>query len=257
MSFYDLNTEARIKLVNKIKSDILKDLSDKKENKIIKYFSDDDTYIRKTAYQSIGRIYFSEIKLQSRIIDLLEGYLINKEPKIRQTAVNTAGEIGMEDFESIEHMMDKGLTDEHHSVRNAVIGSLKKISEKNPESALIWARQYLHHPDKEIRREVCHGIELRGRTHPQDVLPLLKELQNDDTARVRNTLIHVIGQIAYKKGCLEIVIKELNTWTNKAVVEKSIKEIIDVHESYKNFAELTQKEAKEYIKKHFKNYEGG
>ena len=252
MSFYDLNTETRAKLVNKIKSDILNNLSDKKDNKIIKYFSDDDTYIRKAAYQSISKIYFSETILQSRIISLLEGYLINKEPKVRQTSVNTAGEIGMKDFESIEHLMDKGLTDEHHSVRNAVIGSLKKTSEKNPEPALKWASQYLHHPDKEIRREVCHGIELRGRTHPQDVLPLLKELQYDDTARVRNTLIHVIGQIAYKKGCLAVVINELNKWTNKAVVGKSIKEIIDVHESYKNFAELTKKEAVEYIKRNYK-----
>ncbi|WP_262919151.1 hypothetical protein [Niabella hibiscisoli] len=40
---------------------------------------------------------------------------------------------------------------------------------------------------------------MRGRKHPQDILPLLKELQYDATARVRNTLVHVIGQIAYKK----------------------------------------------------------
>ena len=40
-------------------------------------------------------------------------------------------------------------------------------------------KKYLHHPGKEVCREICHGIELRGRTHPQDILPLLKELQFD------------------------------------------------------------------------------
>ncbi len=49
------------------------------------------------------------------------------------------------------------------------------MGEKNPEPVLTWAKNYLYHADKEIRMEICHGIELRGRTHPQDILPLLKE----------------------------------------------------------------------------------
>ncbi len=80
------------------------------------------------------------------------------------------------------------------------------MGEKNPEPVLTWAKNYLYHADKEIRREICNGIELRGRTHPQDILPLLKKLQHEKTARVRNTLIHVLGQISYKKGCLITVI---------------------------------------------------
>ena len=96
-------------------------------------------------------------------------------------------------------------------------------------------------------REICHGIELRGRTHPQDILPLLKELQHDTTARVRNTLIHVIGQISYKKDCLAKVIADLKDWENKELVTKAIEEIIDVHERYKDFAVLTSDEAKKYI----------
>ena len=112
-------------------------------------------------------------------------------------------------------------------------------------------KKYLHHDDKEIRREICHGIELRGRKFPQDILPLLKELQNDKTARVRNTLVHVLGQIAYKKGCLEIVIADLKNWDNKELVADALEEIIDVHERYKNFAVKTQVEARSYIEKHF------
>ena len=115
-----------------------------------------------------------------------------------------------------------------------------------------WAKNYLNHPDKEIRREICHGIELRGRTHPEDILPLLKELQFDKTARVRLTLIHVIGQISYKKGCLETVIDELNKWENKTLCADALAEIISVHKRYANFAIFNPHEAVRFIKKHYK-----
>jgi hypothetical protein len=125
------------------------------------------------------------------------------------------------------------------------------MGEVNPTPVLIWSKKYLHHTDKEIRREICHGIELRGRKYPQDILPLLKELQFDNTSRVRKTLVHVLGQIAYKKGCLEIVIADLKTWTNQQLVSDAIAEIIDVHHRYKNFSALTQEEAKSYIESNF------
>ena len=178
---------------------------------------------------------------------MLEKLLKEDDFKIRQTVINAAGEIGKTDFETIQHFLDTGLFDKHHSVRNAVIGSVKKMSEKNPKPVLQWAKKYLHHEDKEIRREICHGIELRGRTHPQDILPLLKELQHDKTARVRNTLVHVLGQIAYKKGCLQTVLTDLKTWGNEEIVAKAIDEIIDVHDRYKNFSFLTQAQAKEVV----------
>ncbi len=198
-------------------------------------------------------IYDKKIDLQKKIIKLLDILLQEEEFKIRQTTVNAAGEIGMKEFSPVEQFFDLGLFDTHHSVRNAVIGSVKKMGEKNPAPVLKWAKKYLHHPDKEIRREICHGIELRGRKHPQDILPMLKELQHDKTARVRNTLIHVIGQIAYKKGCLETVITDLNSWENVDLVNEAIDEIIDVHDRYKDFSVLTQQQAVDYISKHCKN----
>lgn len=167
--------------------------------------------------------------------------------KVRQSVINATGEIGKKDFEIVETLFDKGLFDEHHSVRNAVIGSIKKMGEVNPVPVLKWTKKYLHHDDKEIRREICHGIELRGRKHPADILPLLRELQFDKTSRVRKTLVHVLGQIAYKKGCLKIVVEDLKSWENKALVSRALAEIIDVHERYKNFAALTQAEAIEFI----------
>ncbi len=253
MAFYDLAKEERVKLVGRIHKTILSDLQKNKKTEFLRYFSDEDTYIRKSAYLETGRIYFNYPDLQKKIIAVLDKLLKEKEFKIRQTVINAAGEIGMKDFQPVEHFFSTGLLDEHHSVRNAVIGSVKKMGNKNPKPVLKWAKQYLHHPDKEIRREICHGIELRGRTHPQDILPMLKELQYDKTSRVKNTLVHVLGQISYKKGCLETVIKHLNTWNNKEITDKAIEEIIDVHVRYKDFSAQTQLEVIDYIDKHYKN----
>ncbi|HTA63161.1 MAG TPA: HEAT repeat domain-containing protein [Bacteroidia bacterium] len=252
MSFYDLPKEERVKLVEQINKQILAGIEKDKLSILINYFSDEDTYIRKTAYLAIGKIYKLHGALQTKIISTLTELLKEDDAKIRQTCINAAGEIGMKDFKTVEWFFDTGLFDKHHSVRNAVIGSVKKMSEKNPKPVLIWAKKYLHHEDKEVRREICHGIELRGRTHPQDILPLLKELQHDKTARVRNTLIHVLGQIAYKKGCLATVIADLNTWNDKALTDAAIEEIIDVHDRYKNFSILTQQQAISYIDAHYK-----
>ena len=247
MGFYGLEKEQRNTLVEKINKEITGDFRSDRKNNILLYFSDEDTYVRKSAYIATGRIYIANKKLQPKIICFLEDLLNEIDPKVRQTAINAAGEIGKEDFEIVRNFFDKGLFDEHHSVRNAVIGSMKKMGEKNPEPVIEWSRTYLHHPDKEIRREICHGIELRGRTHPQEILPLLKELQFDKTKRVRWTLVHVIGQISYKKGCLEKVMKDIITWENKELIADAIEEIIDVHERYRNFSYYTQDEVRVII----------
>ncbi len=249
MAFYDLNKDERVKLVEGINYAVAADIEKGKQKNILSYFSDEDTYIRKTGYQAVGKVYAADTNARKNIIKLLNELFLSDNEKVRQTAINAAGEIGMFDFTPVEHLMEQGLFDTHHSVRNAVIGSIKKMGEKNPKPVLAFARRFLQHPDKEIRREICHGIELRGRKYPQDILPLLKELQHDKTARVRNTLIHVLGQIAYKKGCLETVIADLKTWENKELVSDALAEIIDVHHRYKDFALKTQQEAADYIEK--------
>ncbi|WP_291285499.1 HEAT repeat domain-containing protein [Flavobacterium sp.] len=251
MGFYDLPKQEREELVSKIKEDIHKDLSNSKTQKINQYFSDEDTYIRKAAYLSIGRLYFENKELEAVVIECLENLFDSENFKIRQTVINSAGEIGKQEFEMVQRFFDKGLFDHHHSPRNAVIGSIKKMGEVNPKPVLEWARKFLHHEDKEIRREICHGIELRGRTHPQDILPLLQELQHDKTTRVRKTLVHVLGQIAYKKGCIETVVANLKTWENKELVADALEEIIDVHHRYRNFSVLTQEEARSYIEENY------
>ena len=249
MSFYDLSKEKRAELVDIIHSEILSDIAKGKNAAILKYASDEDTYIRKAAYLAIGKIHKVNEGLRAKTLIMLDKLIKNDNEKVRQTAINAAGEIGMYDFDVIEYMMEAGLFDTHHSVRNAVIGSIKKMGEKNPKPVLKFAKRYLHHEDKEIRREICHGIELRGRKYPQDILPLLRELQWDKTRRVRNTLVHVLGQIAYKKGCLETVITDLKHWENKELVADAIEEIIDVHDRYRNFSAMTQDRAREYIQR--------
>ncbi|MDY7395355.1 HEAT repeat domain-containing protein [Aureibaculum sp. 2210JD6-5] len=251
MAFYDLLKDERSVLVNKINEQVIEDISNNGITQIINYASDEDTYIRKTTYQAIGKSYNANRNLRSTIINILKKLLKSDNEKIRQTTVNAAGEIGKFHFEEVQEFFDIGLFDQHHSVRNAVIGSIKKMGEINPKPVLSWAANYLEHPDKEIRREICHGIELRGRKYPQDILPLLAKLQFDKTARVRNTLIHVLGQIAYKKGCLATVISHLNTWKNKELIKEALDEIVDVHHRYKNFAVLTQQEAIDYIDKNY------
>ena len=251
MGFYQLSKEERQQKVAEINEAVLDGLLTGRDDKLIAYFSDEDTYIRKTAYLAVGKIYKTNEGLRHAILHVLDTLFKHDSEKVRQTAINVAGEIGMTDFAPIECLMEQGLFDEHHSVRNAVIGSIKKMGEKNPEPVLAFARCFLHHEDKEIRREICHGIELRGRTHPQDILPLLKELEHDKTARVRNTLVHVLGQISYKKGCLATVIAHLKTWQNAEVIKKALEEIIDVHDRYKDFAVLTKAQAKAYIDAHY------
>lgn len=253
MAFYDLSKQKRNDFVVEISNNILKELQSSQFRKMTEYFDDDDTYIRKAAYLSIGRLYFAKANLQAKILKKLDALFIHDSCRIRQTVINAAGEIGKKDFEAVQHFFDTGLFDKHHSPRNAVIGSIKKMAEKNPVPVLKWAKKYLHHPDKEIRREICHGIELRGRKFPQDILPLLQELQNDKALRVRNTLVHVIGQIAYKKGCIETVIKHLKKWENKQLVEDALKEIINIHQRYSNFSALTQEQAVQYIANNFED----
>ncbi|MET7259589.1 HEAT repeat domain-containing protein [Dyadobacter fermentans] len=251
MAFYDLSKSERADRVRAIQGEIKDALLSHNLQKAHVCYSDDDTYIRKSAYLVTGRLYSEDVTLRPAILAMLLKFMSDPDFKVRQTVINAAGEIGKWDFEGVRSYFDEGLKDRHHSPRNAVIGSVKKMGEVNPEPVLAWAREYLHHQDKEIRREICHGIELRGRKYPEDILPLLAELQHDRTARVRNTLVHVIGQIAYKKGCLAKVLAHLESWENRPLVDAALEEIIDVHHRYRNFTALTQAEAITLIDAHY------
>ncbi len=156
------------------------------------------------------------------------------------------------DFDNISTMLEQILNDSHHSVKNAVVGTLKQLGEKNPKPTLRFAKKHLHSSNPQIRLEILHGMELRGRTHPEEILPLLYSLQNDENKNVIKMIIHVLGQISYKKGCLEKVLVHLKTWKNQLLVNKVLKEIIDVHYRYGKFSYISPEKAEMYINKEFK-----
>lgn len=247
MGFYDLPKEDRKKLVDEIKEDIYHDLSGSSTKSILMYSSDDDTYIRKNAYLSIGKLYREFPELRDSILKLLGILFESGNENVRQTVTYALGEIGKIDAYIIFGLLEEAFVDVHHSVRNAVIGALKQMGEKNPKPTLEFAKKFIHHSDPKIRREIIHGIELRGRTHPEEILPLLEELQDDPDKKIRETIIHVLGQISYKKGCLEKVVTSLKKWSNKRLVDKVIEEILDVHIRYEKFSAKSYIEAKEYL----------
>ncbi len=254
MGYYDLTKDERVQFYSKMKDDILIDITENKLHYILLYAADSDTYIRKNTYLILGRLHDSNPSFQSKIIKILGKLMSNENEKVRQTTVNCLGEIGKKDAEIALKFFETALFDKHHSVRNAVIGSLKKMGQVNPKPILSFAKKYLHHPEAEIRREVIHGIELRGRTHPEEVLPLLEEVQFEKVKRVRNMVIHVLGQISYKKGCLEKVVQALLKWGNKELVDEALVEILDIHDRYQDFSVKTYQEAKEYIETQFNRY---
>lgn len=251
MSLYDLPKDKRIQLVKKIEQEIQENLEKYTTFSLQKYFSDEDTHIRKTAYLTVGKIYFTHQNLKQEIFNILEKLFQNDDEKIRQTVVNALGEIGKKEAEPALKVFEQAILDNHHIVRNAVIGSLKKMGEKNPKPVLAFCKKFLHHPNPEIRRQVIHGVELRGRTHPEEVIPFLQEVQFEQNRRVRNIIIHVLGQISYKKDCLEQVIKSLKQWENKELVKDTLAEILETHKTYEKFSAEGYTEAKKYIEKNF------
>lgn len=215
MTFYDLSKEERQKLVVKMESAIKSDLETEESLIILKFASDDDFYIRKNTYLILGRLYFKHEELRGKILKVAENLLQNKNENVRQTSVYIFSEIGKKDSNNALKYLEIALNDENHVVKNAVMGALKQMGLKNPEPTIKFAKEFLHDPDPEIRRIIIHGIELRGRTHPEEILPLLEEMQDEENKRVRKMVIHVIGQISYKKGCLEKTISALKSWKNK------------------------------------------
>ncbi|HRC33276.1 MAG TPA: HEAT repeat domain-containing protein, partial [Bacteroidia bacterium] len=109
MSFYTLSKIQRAQLVIEIYNDILADIRYNTTEKVLLYFNDDDTYIRKAAYLNIGKIYLNHKEFAITTIALLHKLLLSEEYKIRQTVINAAGEIGKKDFAIVEIFFDTAL----------------------------------------------------------------------------------------------------------------------------------------------------
>lgn len=252
MRYYDLPQPQRKKLYTKMQKNIREDMESDKVDHILKYASDSDTYIRKNCYLILARFYQSENsddKAKERILNLLNDLSVSKNEKIRQTAVYCLGEIGKKDFPAIEKRLDIFLNDVHHSVKNGLTGALKQMGEKNPVPTFKWAKEKIKTSSADMKKRILHGLELRGRTHPEELLPILKEvLQKDKHKKTKEMIIHIIGQISYKKGCLEKVITDLRTWEEEELIFACKKEIIKVHKSYERFSFYKADEAAKHLK---------
>ena len=246
MSFYDLSETDRILKKDEIAEAILCSVTQNDFDIALPYFADEDTYIRKAAYQAVGKLYVKQADIREAILSWLSSLYQYAHENVRQTVIYAAGEIAAKHFEDAAALLEKGLIDPHHSVRNAVTGGLKNAGSKNP-STLAFFEKHIKSSDPEIRRLVLHGLELRGRTHPQEIIGLLRELQFEKNKRVRDMLIHVLGQISYKKGCFSFVVKQLEGWENKDVFTAFAKEAIEVHGRYEKFSELTQMQVESFF----------
>jgi len=246
MGYYDLPKEEREQYKSLIENAIVSSIKINAPNEVMTFLSDNDTYVRKVAYQAIGVLYKQNKEIRPSIVSWLEQLYDNTDEKVRQTIIYACGEIAGVDFSTIENLLSKGMHDPHHSVRNAFIGSLKISGNRNPD-IIAFCEKYILSDDPEIRRLICHGLELRGREHPQEIIGFLKKLQHDKNKRVRQMLIHVLGQISYKKACFCFVENEVSSWGNDDIYEAFQKEVIEVHGRYEKFSELSKKDVIEFF----------
>ena len=128
MGFYALDKEERRKRVQEINRLLLNAVQENDPPGFYLLFSDKDTYIRKTAYLAVGKIHRTYPDLQAQMLKILKALLDEKQASIRQTAINAAGEIGLQDFESVEFFFNTGLFDTDPIVRNAVFCDGQKIT---------------------------------------------------------------------------------------------------------------------------------
>jgi hypothetical protein len=248
MGYYDLSASERKQFYNQMENEILQDLIKEKTNVIKKFSSDYDTYIRKNCYLILGKFYNTKENYKPIILSILDKLAISNNEKIRQTVVYTLGEIGKYDFNAVKNRLDNFLKDTHHSVKNGLTGAIKQIGEKNSKPVFAWVKNTLKKCNSDMEKRILHGLELRGRTHPEELLPILKDvLQNNINKKTKKMLVHIIGQISYKKGCLEKVVNEIKTWNNKEFILACKNEIIKIHKNYAKFCYLTLKEAEKYL----------
>lgn len=249
MGYYDLPAPERKRLYARMERGITRDISAGRSDTIEKYASNEDTYIRKNCYLILGRLYYADVTARKQVLTTLDELSRSADPLIRQTAVFALGEIGKQDFNTVEQRLSSFLRETHPAVKKGLTGAIKQMGEKNPRPVFAWARAGLSGFDADLKTRILHGLELRGRTHPEDLLPVLKRVLTEDADRKTGRMVvHIVGQISYKKGCLEKVLDELDTWEDKELVAECAGEIIDVHKRYARFSAVTPREAARYVR---------
>ncbi|MGQ4871081.1 MAG: HEAT repeat domain-containing protein [Candidatus Thorarchaeota archaeon] len=250
MRFYDLSKSERAALVERIRHEIESSLRHGSIGPLREYAASRDTYVRRHAYVTVGRLFREEPSLRSTIVEVLRHLSADENEHVRQTAVYAWGEVGKQDPDLAIAEIERAVQDSSHVVRNGAVGALKQMGAVHPEQVVGLGRRLCSHPSPEVRRVVLHGMELRGRTHPEDILPVLENFAHDPDSRVRRMLIHVLSQISYKEGCLPKVIAALKKWGDRELLTAAVREILRVHERYAKFSHLSPEEARRYIESH-------
>ncbi len=249
MGYYDLPAPERKRLYAGMERSITRDVRAGRPDNIEKYAADRDIYIRKNCYLILGRLYYADVTARKQVLTALDELSRSADPMIRQTAVYALGEIGKRDFGAVEPCLASFLREANPSVKKGLTGAIKQMGEKNPRPVFAWARARLSGCDVDLKTRILHGLELRGRTHPEDLLPILKSVLKENADRKTGRMVvHIVGQISYKKGCLEKVLDELDTWEDKELAAECAGEIIDVHKRYARFSAVTPREAARYVR---------
>ncbi|RYG51004.1 MAG: hypothetical protein EOO01_09445, partial [Chitinophagaceae bacterium] len=84
MTFYSNSKEERKRIAGEIADAILADIDENSTSRILEYFNDDDTYIRKTAYIAVGNIVKGRPAKLSAVIEILNELITHSAEHVRQ-----------------------------------------------------------------------------------------------------------------------------------------------------------------------------
>lgn len=246
MELRHLSKEKKNIQMDKISNEIICGLDTRDYENILNHAGDKDNQVIKHVSIVLADAYKDE-SLKANLSKLLEEMSASSDEKVRKTMVLTAGEIGKKNAEDIFPILEFAMDDESEVVQKTAISALKIMCDKNPGPSLKLASSLIGHENPEIRKGIIHGLELRGKKYPEDVLPILTAIQNEKHKSVVNVIIHVMGRISYRKGSVEKVVEELKTWTNRWLVKKSAQEIISFHGKHTKFASRSHEEIEKYL----------
>ena len=247
---YHLSKDERLAFLEKEKTELKDSIYLGNYTRVAEFFYYEDIVIRNHAYEGLSKV-FSKFPQDRENITALMFYLMrDSNPKIRQNTVKAAGEIGRVEFKYINNILKRGLFDVDNSVLNATINSVQKLVQTNPVPTLKFTKKYLYSHLAKVRVQLLFAIEMRGRTNPQDILTLLKELQDDDNEKVQETVVLVIGRISILAGNLETIVLNMKSWHNDKLVSRIMFEVLKTHKESSE-AVRTFDEAKDYVEKNF------
>lgn len=232
--------------MDKISNEIICGLDSKVYENILTHASNKDNQVRKLVSTVLAGAH-RDNSLKESLSKLFEEMGKSEDEKVRKTLILAAGEIGKRNAEDIFSILESGMNDRNEMVQKTAISVLKVMCEINPVPSLEFVSRLIEHENPAIRKGIVHGLELRGKKCPEDILPILRSVQNEKHKSVVNVIIHVVGRISYKKGSIEKVVEELKTWTNKWLVKKSAQEIISFHKKHTKFANRTPEEITDYL----------